>query len=103
TMRPIAGLIVLALGVGCSSLQRTTETAAASALISDEQEAELGKQVKDELEQKEKVRYVADPAVAGYVNGVAQKVIAFATKDRPNIKWEVHTIDDPKTVNAFAT
>ena len=32
-----------------------------------------------------------------------QKVIAFGKQDRPDVQWQVHVIDDAKTVNAFAT
>lgn len=34
---------------------------------------------------------------------VADKVIAFGKKERPEVQWQVNVIDDPKTVNAFAT
>jgi predicted Zn-dependent protease len=41
--------------------------------------------------------------VVEYVRGVANKVIAFGKRDRPDVQWQVNVIDDPKTVNAFAT
>lgn len=88
----------------CSKQQRVrAETAAAKLLISDQQEQQLGLQVKKELETKEKIRYVQDPAVVQYVTQISNKINRFASKDRPNVRWSVHVIDDPKTVNAFAT
>ena len=38
-----------------------------------------------------------------YVQSVANRVLAQAKKDRPNVTWKVRVIDDPKQVNAFAT
>lgn len=98
---PLAALV----GLGaCSARQRTrAETAVASAFISDQQEAQLGAQVKQQLEQKEHVRYVTDPQVVQYVQGVSNRVLQFASRDRRGVQWKVHVIDDPKTVNAFAT
>jgi predicted Zn-dependent protease len=104
-MKPqmLAGAVLLAL-VGCSGRQRASfETAAAKALVSDSDEEKLGEQVKAELEQKQHVRYLNDPTVVSYVQGVANRILNFAKRDRPNQKWELHVIDDPKTVNAFAT
>jgi predicted Zn-dependent protease len=85
--------------VGCGV--HTTE-GLAKALVSDEQEAQLGAQVKQELD-KQGTKYVQDPEVVNYVRGVAQKIFVSADKDRPGVKWQVFVIDDPKQVNAFAT
>jgi predicted Zn-dependent protease len=59
--------------------------------------------VKQELEQKEKIRYLEDPVVNGYVQEVTGKLLPFARRDRPDVTWTVKVIDDPNTVNAFAT
>jgi len=100
-------LVVGAAVLGCASCATTgfstVEKAAAEILISPDQENQLGLQVKQELEQKQHVVYLEDPVVTGYVRGVANKVIAFGQRDRPDVKWQVNVIDDPKTVNAFAT
>jgi predicted Zn-dependent protease len=89
---------------GCSAQQRIeAETIAAKTLISDADEEQLGLQVKQELEQKQQVKYIQDPAVTGYVHNVANRVFQFASKERPNLNWRLQVIDDPKTVNAFAT
>jgi predicted Zn-dependent protease len=89
---------------GCAtSAARGAETNLAKALISTDQENQIGLQVKSELEQKEKVQYLADPEVVNYVRTVANRVIAQGKKDRPDVQWQVNVIDDPKTVNAFAT
>jgi predicted Zn-dependent protease len=101
TLTPLA-----ALSTSCASTvkaYRTAETAAAKLLISNEQEAQLGLQVKQELEQKQNVKYLSDPVVVNYVREVAGRILESAKKDRPDVKWEVNVIDDPKTVNAFAT
>jgi predicted Zn-dependent protease len=74
----------------------------AKALVSDDQEAQLGAQVKQELD-KQGTKYIHDPEIVNYVKGVAQKIFVSADKDRPGVKWQVYVIDDPKQVNAFAT
>ena len=94
------GLVLLA--AACSTQQRIkTETAVAKALISDEQEAQLGEQFQQEMDKKG-TKYITDPVVVNYVQGVAGRVLAQAKKDRPGIPWQVRIIDDPKQVNAFA-
>lgn len=85
--------------VGCGV---HTSEGLAKALVSDEQEAQLGAQVKQELD-KQGTKYIQDPEVVNYVRGVAQKIFVSADKDRPGVKWQVYVIDDPKQVNAFAT
>jgi predicted Zn-dependent protease len=102
-MRGAKGLgVAVVLLAACSAQQRIkTETAVAKALISDEQEAQLGLQFQQQMDQKG-TKYVTDPAVTSYVLGVANRVLAQAKKDRPQVNWEVRIIDDPKQVNAFA-
>src|SRR5260370_13693348 len=96
--------LALSVGVACSGQQRINlETAAAKALVSDEQEQQLGLQVKSELEQKQQVKYLTDPVANSYVQSVIDRILPFAKNDRPNQTWELHVIDDMKTVNAFAT
>lgn len=95
--------LLAASGSSCSTKQRIhTETELAKALISDEQEAQLGLQVKQELT-KQNIRYLEDPTVTAYVKGITDKIFPFAEKDRKGVTWHVHVIDDPATVNAFAT
>lgn len=97
-------VLTLSAGLGCSTRQRIDlETAAAKALVSDEQEEQLGLQVKSELEQTQHVKYLTDPVVNSYVQSVIDRILPYAKNDRPNQKWELHVIDDMKTVNAFAT
>jgi len=98
--------LTLALGFtpGCAKGKKfQVGRTAASIFISDEQESQLGLQVKQELETKEKVKYVEDPAVVEYVRTVSTRILQQANKDRPGVKWTINVIDDPKTVNAFAT
>jgi predicted Zn-dependent protease len=98
--------VLLALGglaAGCTTQQRVkTETSLAQMLVSDSQMSEIGKQIHAQLE-SEGVRYEKDPTVVHYVEGIAQRVLDLARRDRPGIDYHVHVIDDPKTVNAFAT
>jgi beta-barrel assembly-enhancing protease len=101
---PVLAAVVALLAAGCSGKQRiATELAVADVLISPEQERQLGLQVKQELEQKQHVRYLEDPTVTAYVQEVTGKILPFAKKDRPEVEWSVKVIDDPNTVNAFAT
>ncbi len=100
-----SSVIACAFGlVGCSARHRIgLETAAAKALVSDDQERQLGLQVKQELEQKQHVKYLTDATVNAYVKSVIDRILPYAKNDRPNQTWELHVIDDLKTVNAFAT
>jgi predicted Zn-dependent protease len=100
-------LVLGALALGAASCATsafgTVEKDVAQVLIPPEQENQLGLQFKQDLEQKQHVVYLDDPVVASYVRGVADKVIAFGKRDRPEVQWQVNVIDDSKTVNAFAT
>ncbi len=98
----LAVAVLLASTLGCTTAQRVrTETAVAKTLVSDQQEAQLGDQVHQELA-KQGVRYVTDPQVNSYVEGIVNRMVPHARRDR-DIGWHVYVIDDPKTVNAFAT
>ncbi len=99
---PVASLAALALA--CASAQRAKlETEIAKSLISPEQSAQIGLQVQQQLQQQG-VKYVSDPAITGWVTQVVDPILAIAKQERPDIKkWTVRVIDDPKTVNAFAT
>ena len=94
----------LAAAFACASpLKEKVETSAAKALISPEQAKQIGQQVQAEL-QKQGVQFVSDPTVDGWVGKVAEPLFAVARKARPDLsEWRVHVINDPKTVNAFAT
>jgi predicted Zn-dependent protease len=97
-------LALLALAPACATpAGRQAETTLAAALISPEQENQIGLQVKGDLEQKQKIVYLNDPQIVDYVRGVAGKVIDVGRRDRMDVQWQVNVIDDPKTVNAFAT
>lgn len=87
----------------CSNRQRVhTEKQIAQVLVSDEQEAAIGQAVKGELT-KQGVRYLDNPDVQAYVDGIAAPIFKQAEKDRKGVKWHIHVVDDAKTVNAFAT
>lgn len=103
SLRPVA-IAAAAAALACASpLQQQVETTAAKALISPDQAKQVGLQVQAEL-QKQGVRFVSDPTVDGWVGKVAEPLFAVARRARPDLgDWRVHVIDDPKTVNAFAT
>lgn len=91
------------LTTACTHRQQAAiETVAAAALVSPEEEAQIGQQIHSELAKKG-IAYEDDPVVTDYVRSVAGRIIAEASRTRPNVTWHVQVIDDPKTVNAFAT
>ncbi|MFN0063542.1 MAG: M48 family metallopeptidase [Myxococcaceae bacterium] len=100
----LAVWVVLTFGVsGCAGLTRSkAESTIARALISDGQEAQLGRQVRGELAKKG-VAYVTNTEVTEYVREISEKLLPGARRDRPGVRWQVDVIDDAKTVNAFAT
>ena len=89
---------------GCAaSTTRALETNVAGVLVSPDQENQIGLQLKTDLDTKQGVVYLTDPATVAYVRAVANNVIQFGKKERPEVNWQVFVIDDSKTVNAFAT
>jgi predicted Zn-dependent protease len=96
--------VALSTLAACSAQQRiAAEKSLADVLVPPEQEKQIGLQVKEQLETKEHIRYLQEPQVNAYVQEVAGKILVHARKDRPEVEWTVRVIDDPKTVNAFAT
>ncbi len=96
-------LLAVAVFSSCTLTQRRqTEQLVAATLISDSQEAQLGFQVHEALKQ-ENTRFLENPDVGFYVGGLVSKLTPFADKDRGGVKWQYFVIDDPGTVNAFAT
>lgn len=95
-------IIVLCLALGCTAAQRrSAEKSLAKTLISDEQESALGLQVHDAL-LTQNTRFLKNPAVEQYVEGLARKLVTQTTGERPTA-WSWFVIDDPEMVNAFAT
>ena len=95
-------LIVVVFTTACTLTERRdTEKLVAAALISDEQEFQLGLQVHEQLK-KENTKFLENPTVEIYVEPLSRKLIASANKERP-MEWKWFVIDDPETVNAFAT
>ena len=96
-------LLVLLSG----SLAACSSQTAAELLISAEQENMLGAQLKTQLEMGAEgmapIKYLKDPELRNYILGLANKVVALGKTDRPEFTWAVEVIDDPNTVNAFAT
>ena len=100
----IALALAVPLGLGgCSRKQRVkAETEVAKALIDDKQLDQLGMRMHAQMEQ-EGLDYLQDPVVTGYVEQVAKRIFAQADEDRPDVEWHAHVVEDPETVNAFAT
>jgi beta-barrel assembly-enhancing protease len=100
-----AGAVALAVALtGCSAKRlQKAQIAVAGAVVSDEQEEQLGLQVREELTSKQNVRFLEDPAITAYVESIAKRILPQAGRDRPNVRWRMYVVDDPKTVNAFAT
>ncbi|MBW4440387.1 MAG: M48 family metalloprotease [Plectolyngbya sp. WJT66-NPBG17] len=67
--------------------------------LNDSQEADLGRQINDELTSRQ-VRIVRDPALIAYVNEIGQRLVP--SSDRSNIRYTFQVVDD-KSINAFAT
>ena len=103
----LTGLTAASLAVACTPLQvQQTETAISTALVSDADEVALGTKIHEQLEHggegQAPIKYVTDPQVVSYVEGLVNKLAVFAKKDRSS-DFHMHVINDPKTVNAFAT
>jgi predicted Zn-dependent protease len=100
---PRVGGVLLAAALATGACSQT----AAELLISPEQENMLGAQLKLELEKGSggmpPVRYLQDPTLRTYILGLADKVVSLGKMKRPEFTWHVEVIDDPMTVNAFAT
>ena len=101
------GRFVLLLALLSAPLAACSSQTAAEFLISPEQENMLGAQLKAELEKGSQgmpaIKYLQDPELRGYILGLANKVVALGKAERPEFTWAVEVIDDPNTVNAFAT
>lgn len=87
-----AGL--LALG-GCATNPVTGKRELA--LISEQQEVQLGKESAQEAEQQ--MGLVENPALQQYVSSIGMELAKHS--ERPELPWQFHVIDDP-TPNAFA-
>ena len=97
----LLSLLVVSLAACTATQRRDTEKAVARTLISDEQEFQLGFQVHEELK-KQNIQFLTNPQVELYVEQIARKLTTEANKERP-VEWRTYVIDDPNTVNAFAT
>jgi beta-barrel assembly-enhancing protease len=94
---------ILAVAANCSLTQQLPEAelAVAKALVSDEQENQIGEQIHQQLN-AEGIKLSKDPVVTKYAEGLLAQLTPHAKKDR-DTSWHVHVVEDPKTVNAFAT
>jgi predicted Zn-dependent protease len=94
---------LLAVAANCALTQKAgeAETGVAKVLVPDDQEKQLGEQLHQQLDQQG-VKRVTDPVVTGYVEKLLGEITPHARRDRES-DYHVHVIDDPMTVNAFAT
>jgi predicted Zn-dependent protease len=96
------GLVAAPLTTGCTSRQRIhLETSLAEALVSPRQEAEIGRQIQQELDTK--VRFVDDPVVTEHMAHIGERVFAGVRDRSIRRTLDLRVIDEPKVVNAFAT
>ncbi len=102
-MKRVLLAALLVVSSACATFNRSSaEQTVAQVLVSDEQEFQLGLQVHEELK-KENTKFSENQQVGIYVENLAKKLVAQAEKDRPGVTWQYFVIDDPTTVNAFAT
>ncbi len=94
---------VVVLSTACATFTRNdAERDIAQVLVSDDQEFQLGLQVHEQLK-KENTKFSENLQVGSYVEQLAKKITVQADKDRPAVTWQYFVIDEPNTVNAFAT
>lgn len=91
-----AGLILLALASGCSTVPVTGRTQLN--LVSSSQEMQLGLTAFDQLKQSTPIDH--DPAVNAMVQRVGKRIAAVAGADMPNAQWEFVVFASPEA-NAF--
>ena len=90
--RPIwlAPVLLCTTQLSCATLSSavsSAETFAAKSFISDDQENQIGLQVKQQIETQQNAVYLTDPVINQYVSDLANKVLASATQERPGVTW----------------
>jgi predicted Zn-dependent protease len=98
----IAG-ILLTIGACAANRPHTNDPALFKSPLSDDQEDQIGAQVKAALDGKRSLDYVEDETVVTYVRDIAKRVVNAAGHDWSDFTWQVFVVDDSRTVNAFAT
>ncbi len=99
----VAFALSLGLAPACTQRQRSKlETQIASALVSESQEREIGREIARELE-RQGVTYVNDPTVTEYVDDITARLATEVRREGATDNVQVHVIDEPRIVNAFAT
>lgn len=68
--------------------------------LSDQQEVELGKQMRQQLVSSNQIDVYQNPSLNRYINSIGNKLVAVS--DRPNLPY-TFTIVENEQVNAFAT
>ncbi|MDA0576616.1 MAG: M48 family metalloprotease [Verrucomicrobia bacterium] len=94
---PIVWLASLLLAVGCATNPVTGRREIQ--MVSESREIEIGRQNYVPYQQMQGGTYVTDPAVAGYVREVAQKL--WRVSDRPNLPYEIVVLNN-SVPNAWA-
>ena len=96
-MNPRLVLLGAALAGGVACARNPVTGKSELALVSENQEIQMGKQAEQEVAQS--MGYVDNAALQSYVSAIGMKMAK--ASERPDLPWEFHVVDDA-SVNAFA-
>jgi predicted Zn-dependent protease len=96
-MNPRLVLLGAALAGGVACARNPVTGKSELALVSENQEIQMGKQAEQEVGQT--MGYVDNAALQSYVSAIGMKMAK--ASERPDLPWEFHVVDDA-SVNAFA-
>lgn len=68
--------------------------------LSDQQEVELGNQIRQQLLEQNKIKLYRNQELSRYINQIGNRLVAVSS--RPNLPYRFDIVDNPE-VNAFAT
>ncbi|MGI0482447.1 M48 family metallopeptidase [Geminocystis sp. CENA526] len=68
--------------------------------LSDQQEVQLGSQMRQQILSQNNVRLYQNPELSSYINQIGRRLVAVSS--RPNLPFQFEIVDNPD-VNAFAT
>lgn len=96
----VAALVLASFALAACAQTRAATGEVAEALISVEEERQLGDQVSSELEKE--VELVGDPEIREYVQALGDRILASAPDAPEGMAYRFKVIDDPEQVNAVA-
>lgn len=97
----LLALLLLLPASGCRTA-RAVERTAADVLVPGQTELQLGQQVHQQLVAQH-APFTSDAALTEGLERVAAPVLRAAEKDRPGTTFRLYVLNEPGTVNAFAT